>query len=88
MSVGFSVDFASHVAYSFMSIDSDDANLKLSGALRSVGWPITQTSTAIFLGNFLKLNQQIPYFHNFRRDNTGHSAKPAGSNGLQRFLSF
>ncbi|KAI6190076.1 Patched domain-containing protein 3 [Aphelenchoides bicaudatus] len=44
ISVGFSVDFASHITYSFMSVDSEDPKVKLSGALRSVAWPIVQTS--------------------------------------------
>lgn len=33
-----------------MSIKDEDPKAKLSGALRSVGWPITQTSTAVLLG--------------------------------------
>lgn len=70
MSVGFSVDFASHITYSFMSIESEDAKTRLSGALRQVGWPILQTSTAIFLGkvclikrffNFLSLKNFITW---------------------------
>jgi predicted RND superfamily exporter protein len=50
MSVGFSVDFASHVTYAFISVDSSDPMIKLRGALRSVGWPITQTSSAVLFG--------------------------------------
>jgi predicted RND superfamily exporter protein len=48
MSVGFSVDFASHITYAFMSIESDDPEQKLSGALRSVGYAF---SCYLFLFN-------------------------------------
>ncbi|KAI6228789.1 Patched family protein [Aphelenchoides fujianensis] len=48
MSVG--VDFAAHVSYSFCSSKAACPRERLRGALRGVGWPITQASAAVLLG--------------------------------------
>ncbi|KAI6230231.1 Ptr-17 [Aphelenchoides fujianensis] len=50
MSVGFSVDFAAHVSYSFCSSAAACPRERLRAALRVVGWPITQASAAVLLG--------------------------------------
>ncbi|KAI6224252.1 SSD domain-containing protein [Aphelenchoides fujianensis] len=50
MSVGFSVDFAAHVSYSFCSSTAVCPRERLRAALRAVGWPITQASAAVVLG--------------------------------------
>ncbi|WKX90560.1 hypothetical protein Q1695_009419 [Nippostrongylus brasiliensis] len=56
MSVGFSVDFAAHVSYAFMTQKmsnggSEDAAFKrLQSTLGAVGWPITQASVSVLLG--------------------------------------
>ncbi|KAI6224231.1 SSD domain-containing protein [Aphelenchoides fujianensis] len=50
MSVGFSVDFAAHVSYSFCSSTAVCPRERLRAALRAVGWPITQASAAVLLG--------------------------------------
>ncbi|VDM10167.1 unnamed protein product [Wuchereria bancrofti] len=56
MSVGFSVDFAIHITYSYISQTDNQLNDKnipykqLSGTLETVGWPILQASISILLG--------------------------------------
>ncbi|XGW19715.1 hypothetical protein V3C99_003508, partial [Haemonchus contortus] len=56
MSVGFSVDFAAHVSYAFMTqkiSDSDPESApfsRLQSTLGTVGWPITQASMSVLLG--------------------------------------
>lgn len=55
MSVGFSVDFAAHVSYAFMTQnispdDEDPAFSRLRSTLGTVGWPITQASMSVLLG--------------------------------------
>ncbi|KAK6111770.1 Patched family protein [Brugia pahangi] len=56
MSVGFSVDFAIHITYSYISQTDNQSNNKnipykqLSGTLETVGWPILQASISILLG--------------------------------------
>ncbi|KAK5971626.1 SSD domain-containing protein, partial [Trichostrongylus colubriformis] len=56
MSVGFSVDFAAHVSYAFMTqkiSDCDEKNApfsRLRSTLGTVGWPITQASMSVLLG--------------------------------------
>ncbi|VDO32730.1 unnamed protein product [Brugia timori] len=56
MSVGFSVDFAIHITYSYISQTDNQSNDKnipykqLSGTLETVGWPILQASISILLG--------------------------------------
>ncbi|CAI4223046.1 unnamed protein product [Auanema sp. JU1783] len=56
MSVGFSVDFAAHVSYAYMTADSTpvpgkcNAEVRLSRTLGTVGWPVTQASLSVLLG--------------------------------------
>ncbi|KAL6730253.1 hypothetical protein Aduo_001237 [Ancylostoma duodenale] len=56
MSVGFSVDFAAHVSYAFMTqkiTDNSQENpsfLRLRATLGTVGWPIMQASLSVLLG--------------------------------------
>ncbi|VDM64026.1 unnamed protein product [Angiostrongylus costaricensis] len=51
MSVGFSVDFAAHVSYAFMTQKiSDDLFVRLRNTMGTVGWPITQASLSVLLG--------------------------------------
>ncbi|PIO55832.1 hypothetical protein TELCIR_22778 [Teladorsagia circumcincta] len=56
MSVGFSVDFAAHVSYAFMTQNISDGDQKnapfsrLRSTLGTVGWPITQASMSVLLG--------------------------------------
>uniref|UniRef100_A0AAF5PJG3 SSD domain-containing protein n=5 Tax=Wuchereria bancrofti TaxID=6293 RepID=A0AAF5PJG3_WUCBA len=49
MSVGFSVDFAIHITYSYISQTDNQLNDK-NGTLETVGWPILQASISILLG--------------------------------------
>ncbi|KAK6053729.1 hypothetical protein COOONC_08765 [Cooperia oncophora] len=52
MSVGFSVDFAAHVSYAFMTQKIADVHHSLVYGERfgTVGWPITQASMSVLLG--------------------------------------
>ncbi|KJH51084.1 patched family protein [Dictyocaulus viviparus] len=55
MSVGFSVDFAAHVSYSFITqdVNDDDKDVifkRLRNTMGSVGWPITQAAISVLLG--------------------------------------
>ncbi|VDM76371.1 unnamed protein product, partial [Strongylus vulgaris] len=56
MSVGFSVDFAAHVSYAFMTQKINDKShddpsfSRLRATLGTVGWPITQASLSVLLG--------------------------------------
>ncbi|KIH54478.1 hypothetical protein ANCDUO_15376, partial [Ancylostoma duodenale] len=56
MSVGFSVDFAAHVSYAFMTqkiTDNSQENpsfSRLRATLGTVGWPIMQASLSVLLG--------------------------------------
>uniref|UniRef100_A0A7E4VIM3 SSD domain-containing protein n=1 Tax=Panagrellus redivivus TaxID=6233 RepID=A0A7E4VIM3_PANRE len=56
MSVGFSVDFAAHCTYAYMTEANNHYNHEPSpyermvAALSAVGWPITQGSLSVFLG--------------------------------------
>ncbi|GMT36623.1 hypothetical protein PFISCL1PPCAC_27920, partial [Pristionchus fissidentatus] len=55
MSVGFSVDFAAHVAYAYiMEANADGAKTtpreRLGVTLGIVAWPVTQASTSVLLG--------------------------------------
>ncbi|CAP27852.2 Protein CBR-PTR-17 [Caenorhabditis briggsae] len=56
MSVGFSVDFAAHVSYAYMTESRLPKNGKspifsrFSHTLGTVGWPVTQASVSVLLG--------------------------------------
>ncbi|KAE9419228.1 hypothetical protein Angca_004835, partial [Angiostrongylus cantonensis] len=55
MSVGFSVDFAAHVSYAFMTQEinedvQDELFFRLRNTMGTVGWPITQASLSVLLG--------------------------------------
>uniref|UniRef100_A0A1I7XF51 SSD domain-containing protein n=1 Tax=Heterorhabditis bacteriophora TaxID=37862 RepID=A0A1I7XF51_HETBA len=56
MSVGFSVDFAAHVSYAYMTEEvkrkptANPAESRLRCILGTVGWPITQASFSVLLG--------------------------------------
>ncbi|CAG9530547.1 unnamed protein product, partial [Cercopithifilaria johnstoni] len=56
MSVGFSVDFAIHITYSYISQSDNQSRKKnvpyerLCGTLEIVGWPVLQASISILLG--------------------------------------
>ncbi|KAK0413072.1 hypothetical protein QR680_006582 [Steinernema hermaphroditum] len=54
MSVGFSVDFAAHITYGYMTEAgaefSSSPKERLTKALGAVGWPVTQASLSVVLG--------------------------------------
>uniref|UniRef100_A0AC35U9U6 SSD domain-containing protein n=1 Tax=Rhabditophanes sp. KR3021 TaxID=114890 RepID=A0AC35U9U6_9BILA len=52
MSVGFSVDFAAHATYSFISCkrEGKTPEEQLSDSLAQIGWPISQGSISVLLG--------------------------------------
>uniref|UniRef100_A0A0N5ALF7 SSD domain-containing protein n=1 Tax=Syphacia muris TaxID=451379 RepID=A0A0N5ALF7_9BILA len=60
MSVGFSVDFAAHITYGYMTEaktkQMNEKNIfnmpyiRLVGALGAVGWPVTQASISVLIG--------------------------------------
>ncbi|CAJ0957050.1 unnamed protein product, partial [Mesorhabditis belari] len=56
MSVGFSVDFAAHVTFAYMTEkreipgEENSAFCHLAGALGAVGWPVSQASISVLLG--------------------------------------
>lgn len=50
MSIGFSVDFSAHIAYSFAAADGKDPVEKTCEALASIAWPILQGGAATIMG--------------------------------------
>lgn len=50
MCIGFSVDFAAHISYSFVSSHKSDANEKAIDALAHLGHPILQGALSTILG--------------------------------------
>lgn len=47
MSIGFSVDLSSHITYAFVAAKGD-SNMRVTEALKSLGWPIFQVFNYIF----------------------------------------
>ncbi|VDN56417.1 unnamed protein product [Dracunculus medinensis] len=53
MSVGFSVDFAAHITFAYISQHTNQINApygRLTKTLGTVGWPVIQASLSVFLG--------------------------------------
>lgn len=50
MSIGFSVDFSAHIAYSFAAADGKDPVEKACEALASIAWPVLQGGIATVMG--------------------------------------
>jgi predicted RND superfamily exporter protein len=50
LSIGFSVDFSTHVAYHFYHSQETSVNERLAVTLETVGWPIVQSSLSTLVG--------------------------------------
>jgi len=52
MCIGFSVDFAAHVSYAFVSAKDDDVDQRLRSSLHAVGLPVLQGAVSTLMGIF------------------------------------